>query len=261
MAMTVAQPASEAVVAGRLTDRVAVVTGAANGIGRAFAARLAADGADVAICDIADSTDIAAEVTRLGRRAYSVPCDITSGDAVADFARNVERQLGRCDILVHNAGIYPTAPFLEISYDQWRRVMGLNLDSVFHLGQAFLPGMIERGWGRIVVVASTTFHAGIGNHTHYVASKGGLIGFVRSLAAEVGAYGITANAIAPGPVWTQTAERSPQFALYESVVRGQAIKRIEEPRDLVGALSFLVSEDAEFMTGQTLVVDGGLIRA
>ena len=246
----------------RLDGRVAVITGAANGIGRAFATRLAADGADVAICDAVEAKDAVAAVSAAGgRRAYSRRCDVTSADAVGAFARDVTTELGRCDILVHSAGIYPTAPFLKITYEDWCRVLDVNLNAIFHLGQAFLPQMVERGWGRIVAVSSAAFHVGLGDHTHYVASKGGLIGFVRSLAAEVGDYGVTVNSIAPGAVRTATTERSPQFALYADLAQRQAIKRTEETVDLVGALSFLVSDDAAFMTGQTVVVDGGFVRA
>jgi len=132
---------------------------------------------------------------------------------------------------------------------------------MYLMGQAFVPGMVERGWGRVVSVSSTTFHSGIGMNTHYTASKGGVIGFSRSLAAEVGEYGVTVNTIAPGLTRTATTAGGPHAAWFDMLAQQQAIKRTQEPQDLVGALSFLASDDAAFITGQTLCVDGGWMRA
>ena len=139
-------------------------------------------------------------------------------------------------------------------------MMAVNLDSLFHLTKAFLPGMRAAGWGRIVALASNGFHTGPPGLTPYVASKGGVIGFVRSLAGEVGADGVTVNAIAPGLTRTPGTLAGPQVAWYERVAGTQAIPRTETPADLTGALSFLISDDAGFITGQTLPVDGGQVR-
>ncbi|WP_435283490.1 SDR family NAD(P)-dependent oxidoreductase [Streptomyces koelreuteriae] len=241
--------------------RVAVVTGGASGIGQAFAVRLASDGFDVAIADLRSADDTLRLVREQGRRGYAEKCDVSSHDSVRTFAEGVQDALGRVDVLVNNAGIYPATSFLDMEWEEWQRVMDINLHSLFRFGKAFLPGMVDRGWGRIVSVSSTTFHSGIPNNTHYTASKGAVIGFTRSLAAEVGRHGVTVNTIAPGLVRTDTTEAGPQAALFDLLAQQQAIPRTEEPSDLVGALSFLASEDAAFITGQTLCIDGGWVRS
>jgi len=153
--------------------------------------------------------------------------------------------------------------FADMSFEDWRRVLSVNLDSMFHVCHELLPGMQEQGWGRIICIASTTFHAGTPGMSHYVASKGGLIGFLRSLAAEVGESGVTVNAIAPSLVRSKGTIEGPheEMGLFDFVAQGQAIKRTQLPEDLVGAMSFLTSDEASFITGQTLVVDGGWVRA
>lgn len=242
---------------GRLEGKVAVVTGGANGIGRAISERLAADGADIVIADIADGSAAVAQVQKSGRKATSLSCDLTNGEAVAELGRKVASDHGGCDILIHNAGIYPATLFEDMSFEEWRKVLTLNLDSVFHLVKAFLPGMKAKSWGRIISMSSTTFHSGIGYNSHYTASKGGLIGFSRSLASEVGQYGITVNTVAPGLTKTGTTENGPHAAWFDMLAQQQAIKRTETPDDLVGPIAFLSSDDAAFLTGQTIVVDGG----
>jgi len=244
---------------GRLAGRVAVITGAANGIGAAFAERLAQEGADVAICDIAPGERTAATVAETGRRSLALECDITSGPAVAEFAARTAAELGRCDILVHNAALYPEQSFLEMTYADWRRVLDVNLDSFYHLGQAFIPGMVEAGWGRVVAVTSGTFQLGWPRYTHYNASKGGLIGVLRSLASELSATGVTFNGISPGLTRTETTETTTPEQVFQTLAEARALKRDQLPADLVGALAFLCSDDAAFITGQNLAVDGGTI--
>lgn len=249
--------------AGEKTRRVAVVTGAASGIGQAYAQRLAAEGHVVAVGDLQTAEETEALVRDAGGEAFSARCDVAAADSVRTFADAVLDRYGRADILVHNAGIYPLVPFDETDWATWRRVMDINLDSLFHLTKAFLPGMREAGWGRIVVMTSTTFHAGSPGMTAYVASKGGVIGFVRSLAAEVGEHGVTINAIAPGLVRTPGTSQGihDELGLFDMLSQAQAIKRTQTPEDLVGALAFLTSDHSAFMTGQTMVVDGGWVRA
>jgi NAD(P)-dependent dehydrogenase (short-subunit alcohol dehydrogenase family) len=248
-------------------DKVAVITGGANGIGQAFAQRLAQDGAHVAIADIGSADATVKLVEQAGREALACACDVSLPDAVAAMAQEVERRFGRCDILINCAGIFPQQAFDDMSYADWRRLLSINLDSVFLTSSAFVPGMKRRGWGRIVSMASSTLGSVVTGFVHYVTSKGGIVGFTRALASELGPHGITVNAISPGLTRTPgTLARAPRAGLasmdeeFASVATFQAIRRPEVPDDLVGVMSFLTSDDAAFMTGQTLNVDGGRVR-
>ncbi len=246
----------------RHQGRTAVVTGAATGIGRAYACSIAAEGAVVVLADLTDAGETQALIEGQGGQATVVRCDVSNPDSIAQMARTVA-EAGGADMLVHNAGIYPMRHFEEITFEEWRKVMSVNLDSIFLLTQALLPHMREQRWGRIVGIASGMFHAGAPGSLHYVASKGGVIGFVRSLAAEVGVDGVTVNAIAPGLIrsaGTSTGVHD-DLGLFEMVAQASAVKRAGVPEDLTGALNFLLSDQASFMTGQTLLVDGGLARA
>ena len=238
--------------------RTVVISGAAAGIGQALAERLAHDGARIVVADLSDAGETIALVQRAGTEALGVRCDVSSSEDVAELGRQARDRFGRVDILIHNAGIYPLVPFSEMTFEQWRKVLSVNLDSMYHLTHEFLPEMREQGWGRVLAMVSNVFHAGRGGFSHYVASKGGLIGFVRSLAAEVGQEGVTVNAIAPSLVHSKGTEGFDYFADVEDL---QVIKRAQQPSDLTGATSFLTSQDASFITGQTLVVDGGWVRA
>jgi NAD(P)-dependent dehydrogenase (short-subunit alcohol dehydrogenase family) len=241
---------------------VALVTGAATGIGQAYAVRFAADGARVVVADIDDATETVQRIKEGGGEAVALRCDVADQDSVAELGKRAQ-EFGAVDVLVNNAGIYPFKPFTGMSFEEWRRVMSINLDSLFLVTQQFLPGMLERSWGRVICVSSGMFHNGTPGATHYTASKGAVIGFVRSLAAEVGEQGVTANAVAPGLVRsTGTSQGYHDSAgLFEKVASVQAIKRTQTPDDLDGVVSFLASEEAKFITGQTLVVDGGLAHS
>jgi len=180
----------------------------------------------------------------------------------------VQAKFGRVDIVVNCAGIFPQQDFATMSFADWRKVLAINLDGTFLVTSAFVPAMRTRKWGRVVSMASSTFGSVTTGFAHYVASKGGIIGFTRGLAGDVAADGITVNAIAPGLTrspGTLVRQPRPGFATMDdefvAVASLQAIKRVEVPDDLVGALSFLTSDDAAFMTGQTLNVDGGRVRS
>jgi len=243
-----------------LDGQVAIVTGAARGIGRATAERLASEGARAALFDVDGPAAKAAAdaISSKGRRAAAHAVDVTDETGVAEAVRNVIEAEGRIDILVNNAGIYPHTPFEELTFAEWRRVLSTNLDSVFLVTRAVYPHMRERGYGRIVNISTAAFHIGYPELTPYLASKGGIIGFTRSLAAEAGTHGITVNAITPGMIETEgTQEEDPDGELFEEIGAGQAVKRRGRPEDIAETIAYLVSPAAGFITGQTINVDGG----
>ncbi|OBZ95882.1 acetoacetyl-CoA reductase [Pararhizobium polonicum] len=242
-----------------MSKGTAVITGAANGIGQAYAQRLAIDGFDIAVADVGDATATKALIEAEGRRFFAAKVDVTSPASTLEFAAEVAKALPPVTALVNNAGIYPWKSFEETDYDLWRKVISVNLDGPFLMCKAFVPGMVERKLGRIVNVASTTFWLNSTQMTSYVASKGGVIGFTRALAGEVGASGVTVNVIAPGLTNTKSM-RSENQEIFDYLPKVQAIPRVIEPSDIVGVVSFLCSADSAFVTGQTIAADGGNIR-
>ena len=239
--------------------KVAVITGGAAGIGQAFARRLAEEGVDIAIADIAPAHETEALVKAAGRAVLSATCDVALPESVRAFADVVLERYDHVDILVNNVGIYPLDPFAVVEYEQWRTVLAVNLDAAFVMCKAFVPGMQARHWGRVVNITSNTFWLPV-PMLPYITSKAGLIGFTRALATELGESGVTVNAIAPGLTRTETILSGPIANLFDGVVADQAIKRPEVPEDLVGTIAFLTSDDAAFITGQTICVDGGRVR-
>lgn len=241
--------------------RTALVTGAAVGIGREYARRLAADGARVVCADLNPSDETLELVRAEGSDGLGFQCDVSAPEEVAALREAVER-FGGADIVVHNAGVYPLQEFTGMTFESWRRVLAINLDSLFLVAQAFVPTMIERSWGRLIAISSGMVHAGAPIAPHYIASKAGVIGLVRSLAGSLGPHGITVNAVSPGLVESFGTLTGPQreLGLFESIIDVQAIKRTGRPEDLAGMVSFLASDDASWMTGQTVLIDGGAAR-
>ena len=246
----------------RLKGRVAVVTGGATGIGKAIAARLAKDGASVVVADLHKFDQAAAELAKAsGSRTLGLEVDVSSEHAVKRMAEETVKQLGRIDILVNNAAIFSSLelrPFENIPPEEFRRVMEVNIMGVWLCCRACVPHMRRGGYGRIVNLASGAPLKGVPLFLHYISSKGAVIAMTRGLARELGKDGITANALAPGFTLSENLLSKDDHVRSGAVTRmTRAIQRDETPEDLVGAVSFLASADAAFMTGQTLVVDGG----
>jgi NAD(P)-dependent dehydrogenase (short-subunit alcohol dehydrogenase family) len=247
-------------VTGRVEGRRCLVTGAAHGLGRTFCAALAAEGGSVAGLDIGDLDATAAEVRAAGGTFAAIRADVTRPDDVAQAIAEAVKQLGGLDILVNNAGVYPLGPFEQTTYEQWRRVMSVNLDGLFLVTSAALPHLRASHAGRIVNIASAAVWLGPPGMVAYTASKAGVVGFTRALASELGATGITVNAMTPGMIPTQTAIDTGVTADLDRVVSGQAVPRAEQPEDLISTLLFLVDEGSSFVTGSAVNVDGGFAK-
>lgn len=244
----------------RLEGRVAIVTGGARHIGAAYCRRLAAEGATVVIADILDGGSVAEEIRATGGRALGLKVDVSNEQDVNRMAAEAFKAFGRIDILVNNAAIFINIqrhPFYEITAEEWDRVSAVNVKGPFLCAKAVFPQMKEQKYGKVINISSSTVYWGTPNFLHYVASKAALIGMTRSLAREVGDYGICVNAIAPGLV-EHEGQNAPK-ALTEAQLKARSIKRLETPEDLLGTLVFLASSDSDFMTGQTIVVDGGSV--
>jgi NAD(P)-dependent dehydrogenase (short-subunit alcohol dehydrogenase family) len=245
----------------RLQDRVAIVTGAAVGNGQAFCQRLAQDGARIMIADIADASEAMDRVRAAGGEIDAVRVDATDEKQTQKMVRKTIDRFGRVDILVNNVGLYHEEPFELISFEEWKRMLSVNLDSLFLTSRAVLPIMKERGFGRIVALSSDTIWLGTPYLVHYITAKMGAIGFVRSLASEIGRYGITINAVTVGLTATQ---RPPGEKLVGSILEHllpqQAVQRGDEPEDIAEVVAFLASPDSSIISGQTINVDGGVAR-
>ena len=243
----------------RFEGRVAIVSGAAQGIGRAIALRLGKEGATVAVVDI-NKAGAGKAAKAIGGNAFAVGCDIGDPDAVAKLRKAVVKTAGKLDVLVNAGAIVPFVPWDELDFEEWRRVMRVNLDGLYLMCRAGSDLMRKNGYGRIVNICSNSIFAGTPNMAHYVASKGGVFAFTRALATELGGYRITVNAIAPGLTDTEGVRKTKHNDAFGFVEMLQAIKGKGTPKDIVPAVAFLASEEAHWITGQTLAVDAGMVR-
>ena len=243
----------------KLKDRVAIVTGGAQGIGRAIAEKLGAEGAQVVIADLngAGAEEAAAAIPG----AVGLQADVSSQADVSRIVDETVGRFGKLDILVNNAAIVPFTAWDDIDFAEWRRIMATNLDGVFLVCRAASDAMRKNEYGRIVNIASNTVVAGTPNMAAYVAAKGGVFGFTRALATELGKYGITVNTVSPGLTETEGVMASPHAAAFDFVQSLQAIPRHGVAADIAPVVAFLASEEARWVTGQMVVVDGGHTRS
>jgi NAD(P)-dependent dehydrogenase (short-subunit alcohol dehydrogenase family) len=245
-------------VSNALKGRVAIITGAAQGIGNAIAKGLAAEGARVVVADLNRAEEAAADFDG----GVGLMVDVADEAQIERMARDVVDRCGRIDILVNNAGLYASLamrPFTEIPVDEWRRVMDVNVLSMFLACRAVVPHMREQGGGRIVNISSGTPFRGVPFLLHYVTSKGAIVALTRALAKELGRDDVLVNCVAPGFTMSDGVREHPEVveALRDVSISARTLQRDEEPEDVVGAVVFLCGPGAAFVTGQTIVIDGG----
>lgn len=240
-----------------LKGKIAIVTGAGHGIGKEIALTLARNGAEVVVTDITDAIfDVGKQIEALGSKALPIKCDVTEPEQAQEVEEKVAGKYERIDILVNNAGIYPQKAFLEMTADDWNKVLRVNLNGVFHCTKAVLPKMVKQKYGKIVNIASIAGAVvAFPNLVHYSASKAALAGFTKSLALEVAQQGVNVNAIAPGPI--DVGEIAADTDVYRQIVGAIPVGRMGYPADIANLVVFLVSDEASFITGQCIVSDGG----
>lgn len=248
----------------RLQDQVVVVTGGGHGIGKAYCLGLAGEGALVAVADIdhVAARDVQQQIADRGGRALAIAVDVADEQSTLEMARAVHRTWGKIDVLINNAAVFSTIPISRVPFDQvpleeWDRVMAVNLRGTFLACRAVVPYMKERRSGKIINISSGSVFSGKGMRIHYVTSKAGLLGFTRTLARELGEYGITVNTLAPGSTLSESPENMQMVRFRQQAIEGRCLRRVQVPEDLVGTVIYLSSADSDFLTGQTIVVDGG----
>lgn len=244
----------------RLKDKVAIVTGAARGLGKTYSIALAREGAKIMAVDIADLDDAIREIKSSGGMAKSLRADVSAEEDTLKIAEETVKTFGRIDILVNNAAIIYgllRKPFFEIDPKVWDKVMTVNVKGPWLCTKAVFPYMKQQGKGKIINVSSETFFTGSHGFAHYVASKGGVVGLTRALAVELGPHNININAVAPGFTDTEASRSVADISKYD--ISRTPLARLQQPEDLVGAVIFLASDESDFITGQTLLVDGGRV--
>ena len=246
-----------------LKDRVVIITGAGQGIGRVFAKAFALAGAKVVIAERNEATAaaVAGEILKADGQALAITTDVADEASIKEMVQLVEDEYGRIDVLINNAGIFSTLqmrPFDQIPLDEWEQVLTVNLTGPFLCARAVLPAMRRAKWGRIINIASGAVRLGRPNYLHYIATKSALMGMSLSMARELGPDNITVNAILPGATFTEIERKTVTPAQKERIVAMQCIPRPETPQDLVGAALFLASEASGFVTGQSINLDGGV---
>ena len=240
-----------------LKGKVAIVTGAGHGIGKEIALTLARAGADVVVTDVADTVfETQREIESLKVQSLAVKCDVGDRQDVENAKNLTLQKFPRIDILVNNAGIYPQKPFLEMTEEDWHKVVHINLYGVFHFTKAFLPGMVERKYGKIINLSSISGPVvAFPNLVHYSSSKGAISGFTKALALEMAPFKINVNAVAPGPI--DVGGMPADETIMAMIVRGIPLGRMGKPLDVANLILFLACDESNFITGQTIVSDGG----
>jgi 3-oxoacyl-[acyl-carrier protein] reductase len=244
----------------RLANKFVVVTGAGQGLGKAYAMALAKEGASVAIGDInrESAKRAAEEIQQSGGKSLSIELDVSDEKSVNNAMNSVAKEFGSIDVLINNAALQPRRKsFAEISVQEWDRMMDVNLKGSWLTAKAAFPFMQKRGKGKIINVTSTLAIKGGSGELHYAASKAGVIALTRTLAQELGPYNISVNAIGPGLTATETTEQNYDRAVFDRVTSIRCFKRVEHPSDVVGTVLFLCSDESDFITGQTIIVSGG----
>ncbi|MCL0089763.1 3-oxoacyl-ACP reductase FabG [Dehalococcoidia bacterium] len=245
---------------GRLDGKVAIVTGGGRGLGKVYSLRMAEEGAKIAVADILDkeAQQTAEEINAKGGSAFSLKVDVTSEEDTRRMADETVQKFGRIDILINNAGLYygiTRKLFTEIPIEEWDRMMAINVKGPWLCARAVFPQMKKQGKGKIINISSESVFAGSKNLSHYIASKAAVIGLTRDLAAELGQYGIRVNVLAPG--FTDTAASRTIGSIEKYDVSRIPLRRVQQPEDLVGPIIFFASDESDFITGATLMVDGG----
>ena len=247
-------------MAGRFAGRIAVVTGGSAGIGQEISQRLSAEGADIAVADVDPADETKALVEANGRRFFSAKVDVSGETQMNAFATEVRGALGRVDIVVNNAGIVPFADIDNVTFEQWMQTFSVNVNGAFLTVKAFLEDVKTSNAGRVINITSGSYWTSPEPFVAYIPTKGALNGLTHVLARNLGKYDVTVNAVAPGLVRTATALRTAGEGFFDMAVQMQDLKRQQSPEDVANTVAILASDDAAFITGQIIAVDGGLTR-